>query len=64
MNISMYYDLKNWSIFSLLEPKFISNVRMAIVYGNIYFLYQFFCIILYLYNIICMAKKDFVHYFC
>lgn len=47
MNISMYYDLKNWSIFSLLEPKFISNVRMAIVYGNIYFLYQFF-----LYNIV------------
>ncbi|XP_048266273.1 RCC1 and BTB domain-containing protein 1 isoform X3 [Bombus terrestris] len=34
MNISMYYDLKNWSIFSLLEPKFISNVRMAIVYGK------------------------------
>ena len=30
----MYYDLKNWSIFSLLEPKFISNVRMAIVYGK------------------------------
>ncbi|XP_060815883.1 uncharacterized protein LOC132907131 [Bombus pascuorum] len=34
MNISMYYDLKNWSIFSLLESKFISNVRMAIVYGK------------------------------
>ena len=30
-------DLKNWQIFSSLEAKFISNIRMAVVYGNIYF---------------------------
>ncbi|XP_043798332.1 RCC1 and BTB domain-containing protein 1-like isoform X1 [Apis laboriosa] len=28
-------DLTKWSIFSLLEPKFISNIHMAVVYGNI-----------------------------
>ncbi|XP_001600404.1 RCC1 and BTB domain-containing protein 1 [Nasonia vitripennis] len=28
-------DLKNWPIFSLLEPKFISTIHMAVVYGNL-----------------------------
>ncbi|CAL7941035.1 unnamed protein product [Xylocopa violacea] len=29
------FNLKNWSIFSLLEPKFIPEIHMAIVYGNL-----------------------------
>lgn len=37
-NSTMYpCDLKNWKIFSSLESKFISNVRIAVVYGNTYF---------------------------
>ncbi|KAI4497020.1 hypothetical protein M0802_007766 [Mischocyttarus mexicanus] len=29
------FDLKNWPIFSLLEPKFIANIRMVVVFGNL-----------------------------
>ncbi|CAL7941032.1 unnamed protein product [Xylocopa violacea] len=28
-------DLNNWSIFSLLDPKFISQIRTVVVYGNL-----------------------------
>ncbi|XP_069687800.1 RCC1 and BTB domain-containing protein 1-like [Periplaneta americana] len=31
----MEMDLKKWTIFSLLEPEFISKIKMACVYGNL-----------------------------
>lgn len=28
-------DLKNWPIFSILEPKFVAKIQTAVVYGKI-----------------------------
>ena len=61
-------DLTKWSIFSLLEPKFISNIHMAVVYGNNYFLivifiYLFILIPFFLHNIIHMTIMLFIFYF-
>ncbi|XP_015183789.1 PREDICTED: RCC1 and BTB domain-containing protein 1-like isoform X2 [Polistes dominula] len=31
----MSSELRNWPIFTLLEPKFTANIRMVVVYGNL-----------------------------
>lgn len=34
-------DLTNWTIFSLLETDFVSKIKMACVFGKIYFSFTF-----------------------
>ena len=39
----MYSNLRNWPVFSSLEPKFISEIHMVMVFGNL-FCSLFLCI--------------------